>query len=140
MTLPPGARSSQRHWRSDEDEFVCEPEGKLALVEGEGETLLHAGGCAAFPEDTGNGHHLKHQSSAAAVYIEAGSRNPNDTTTCSDIDMRISKADGRFAHKDGTPHPWLHRSHPLHGRAARPDRSLERTSTGDLLGSHVRPH
>jgi uncharacterized cupin superfamily protein len=34
-----------------------------------------------------------------------GSRNPQDLTTCSDIDMMSSNADGRFVHKDGTPYP-----------------------------------
>ena len=104
MTLPPGGWSSQRHWHSDEDEFVYVLEGELTLVEDDAETLLRAGECAAFPKDTGNGHHLKNQSSVIAVYLEVGSRQPNDLTTCSDIDMMSSNADGRFVHKDGTPY------------------------------------
>jgi len=40
-----------------------------------------------------------------AVYLEVGSRNPHDLTTCSDIDMMSSNADGRFVHKDGRPYP-----------------------------------
>jgi uncharacterized cupin superfamily protein len=35
--------------------------------------------------------------------LEVGSRNPNDLTTCSDIDMMSASADGRFVRKDGTP-------------------------------------
>ncbi|OGA10806.1 MAG: transcriptional regulator [Betaproteobacteria bacterium RIFCSPHIGHO2_12_FULL_69_13] len=103
MTLPPGGWSSQRHWHSDEDEFVYLLEGEVTLVENGGETLMRAGDCAAFPKGTGNGHHLINRSSAIAVYLEVGSRNPNDLTTCSDIDMMSSNADGRFVHKDGTP-------------------------------------
>jgi len=103
MTLPPGGWSSQRHWHSDEDEFVYLLEGKVTLVEDAGETLLRAGECAAFPKGSGNGHHLINRSSAIAVYLEVGSRNPNDLTTCSDIDMMSSNADGRFVHKDGSP-------------------------------------
>jgi uncharacterized cupin superfamily protein len=103
MTLPPGVWSSQRHWHSHEDEFVFVLEGELTLVEDSGETLLRAGECAAFPKGTGNGHHLKNLSSVVAVYLEVGSRNPDDLTTCSDIDMMSSNADGRFVHKDGTP-------------------------------------
>jgi uncharacterized cupin superfamily protein len=38
------------------------------------------------------------------VYLEVGSRNPLDLTTCSDIDMKSANADGRFVHKDGTPY------------------------------------
>ena len=104
MTLPPGGWSSQRHWHSDEDEFVYVLEGEVTLVEDHDETLLRAGECAAFPKGTGNGHHLKNQSSVVAVYLEVGSRNSNDLTTCSDIDMMSSNADGRFVHKDGTPY------------------------------------
>ena len=40
-----------------------------------------------------------------AVYLEVGSRNPLDLTTCSDIDMKSANSDGRFVHKDGTPYP-----------------------------------
>ena len=105
MTLPPGGWSSQRHWHSHEDEFVYVLEGELTLVEDEGETLLRAGECAAFPKGTGNGHHLKNLSSVMAIYLEVGSRNRDDLTTCSVIDMMSSNADGRFVHKDGSPYP-----------------------------------
>jgi uncharacterized cupin superfamily protein len=105
MTLPPGGWSSQRHWHTEEDEFVYVLEGELTLVEDDGETLLRAGECAAFPKGTGNGHHLKNQSSVVAVYLEVGSRNRNDLTTCSDIDMMSSSTDGKFVHKDGSPYP-----------------------------------
>ena len=79
-------------------------EGELALIEDGGETVLLAGDCATFPKGTGNGHHLVNKSSAMAVYLEVGSRNPHDLATCSDIDMMSSNADGRFVHKDGAPY------------------------------------
>ena len=41
---------------------------------------------------------------AMAVYLEVGSRQPADLTTCSDIDMMSANADGRFVHKDGAPY------------------------------------
>jgi uncharacterized cupin superfamily protein len=104
MRLPPGGWSSQRHWHSHEDEFVYVLEGELTLVEDEGETVLKAGDCAAFRKNSGNGHHLINRSNAVAVYLEVGSRHPDDLTTCSDIDMMSSNADGRFVHKDGTPY------------------------------------
>jgi uncharacterized cupin superfamily protein len=105
MRLPPGNWSSQRHWHSHEDEFVYVLEGELILVEDGGETVLHAGDCAAFAKNSGNGHHLINRSGAMAVYLEVGSRQPDDLTTCSDIDMMSTNADGRFVHKDGTPYP-----------------------------------
>ena len=104
MTLPPGAWSSQRHWHSHEDEFVYVVEGEVTLVEDEGRTLLHAGECAAFAKNTGNGHHLINESPRVAVYLEVGSRHPDDLTTCSDIDLKSANSDGRFVHKDGTPY------------------------------------
>jgi uncharacterized cupin superfamily protein len=104
MTLPPGNWSSQRHWHSDEDEFVYVLEGEVALIEDGGETVLRAGDCATFAKGTGNGHHMINRSSATAAYLEVGARNPNDVTTCSDIDLMSTNADGRFVHKDGTPY------------------------------------
>jgi uncharacterized cupin superfamily protein len=105
MRLPPGNWSSQRHWHSHEDEFVYVLEGELTLIEDGGETVLRAGDCAAFPKNTGDGHHMINRSDATAVYLEVGSRSPADVTTCSDVDMMSTNADGRFTHKDGGPYP-----------------------------------
>ena len=103
MTLPPGGWSSQRHWHSHEDEFVYVLEGELTLIEDGGESVLRAGDCAAFAKGTGDGHHMINRSAAPAIYLEVGSRHPQDLTTCSDIDMMSAAADGRFTHKDGAP-------------------------------------
>lgn len=105
--LPRGNWSSQRHWHSHEDEFVYVIEGEVILIEDDGETVLRAGDCAAFPKDTGNGHHLINRSDAIATYLEFGSRLPEDVTTCSDVDMKSSNADGRFVRKDGTSYGSL---------------------------------
>ena len=102
--LPPGEWSSQRHWHSHEDEFVYVLAGELVLIEDEGETTLSAGEAAAFPKGTGNGHHMINRSQGDAVYLEIGSRHLEDVTTCSDVDMMSTNADGRFLHKDGTPY------------------------------------
>jgi uncharacterized cupin superfamily protein len=104
MHLPPGNWSSQRHWHTHEDEFVYVLEGEVQLVEDDGETVLRAGDCAAFRKGTGNGHHLINRSGEMAIYLEIGSRMPEDVTTCSDIDMMSTNADGRFVYKDGTPY------------------------------------
>src|SRR5437016_7840639 len=103
MTLPPGGWSSQRHWHSLEDEFVYVLQGELTLVEDEGETILRAGECAAFPKGTGNGHHLKNNSPLQPVYLEVGSRNLNDVIMCSDVGMMSPSTDARFLRKNGTP-------------------------------------
>jgi len=95
MHLPPGNWSSQRHWHSHEDELVYILAGEVVLVEDGGETLLRAGDCAAFAKNTGNGHHLINRSAAMAIYLEVGSRSPDDVTTCSDIDMKSAKNERR---------------------------------------------
>lgn len=105
MRLPPGSWSSQRHWHSHEDEFVYLLEGELTLIEDDGETVLRAGDCAAFPKGSGNGHHMINRSDATAFYLEIGSRSPADLITCSDIDMMSPASEGRFLHKDGKPYP-----------------------------------
>jgi len=66
--------------------------------------LLRAGDCAALPKGSGNGHHLINNSGAMAHYLEVGSRAPADVTTCSDIDIMSTNADGRLVRKDGTPY------------------------------------
>jgi uncharacterized cupin superfamily protein len=104
MRLPPGNWSSQRHWHSDEDEFVYVLEGELTLIEDDAQTVLRAGDCAAFAKNSGNGHHLINQSDRVAVYLEVGSRSPADVITCPDVDMISPSSDGRFLHKDGTPY------------------------------------
>jgi uncharacterized cupin superfamily protein len=104
MRLPPGNWSSQRHWHSHEDELVYVLEGELMLIEDGGETLLRAGDCASFPKGTGDGHHMINRSDRPAVYLEVGSRQPADLTTCSDIDLMSANADGRWIHKDGSPY------------------------------------
>jgi uncharacterized cupin superfamily protein len=104
MRLPPGNWSSQRHWHSEEDEFVYVLDGELTLIEDAGETMLRQGDCAAFPKGTGNGHHMINRSNETAVYLEIGARAAADVTTCSDIDMISANADGRFVHKDGAPY------------------------------------
>ena len=105
MRLPPGQWSSRRHWHTHEDEFVYILKGELTLVEDDGETLLGAGDCAAFPKNSGNGHHMINRSAHEAVYLEFGTRAPDDVIFCADIDMMSASVDGRFTHKDGRPHP-----------------------------------
>ena len=78
--------------------------GRTRRRPGDGETILRAGDAATFPKGTGNGHHLINRSSKTATYLEVGSRQMEDLTTCSDIDMKSANLDGRFVHKDGTPY------------------------------------
>jgi uncharacterized cupin superfamily protein len=109
MTLAPGNWSSQRHWHSDEDEFIWILEGEVTLVTDKARTVLRAGDCAAFPKGVPDGHHLVNESGAPATVLEAGTRSMTDTCTYSDIDMVVSNEDDTYRHRDGTPYVQRHR-------------------------------
>ena len=103
--LQPGAASSQRHWHSHEDEFVMVVSGELTLVTDEGEILMRAGDCAAFPAGRPNGHHLVNRGWGTALFLAVGSRIQNDSATYPDIDLLYDGATDRYTHRDGTPYP-----------------------------------
>jgi uncharacterized cupin superfamily protein len=104
LMLKPGVWSSQRHWHSDEDEFVYVLEGEVALIDDSGETVLRPGDCVAFPKGQANGHHLVNKSGAPALCLEVGSRSPDDVCLYPDIDLRISGREKGFTHRNGTPY------------------------------------
>ena len=102
MHLPPGNWSSQRHWHAGEDEFVVMIAGEAVLLDDNGEHVLRAGDCAAFPMNDGNGHHLQNRSDADCTFIVVGvgAQTGGDYP---DIDMRFT-AEGTYVHNDGTPY------------------------------------
>lgn len=104
VTLEPGALSSLRHWHLNEDEFVMVLTGECVLVEDEGETVMRAGDCAAFPANTPNGHHFINRSGSVAQFLVVGTKAPREVATYSDVDLKV-EIDGttaRFTYKDGT--------------------------------------
>ena len=103
--LPPGAWSSQRHWHTEEDEFVYVLSGELVLVTDAGEQPLAANECAAFPKNRADGHHLINRGTQMAVYLEIGSRSGKDRCDYPDIDLYWDSAVGAYTHKDGSPYP-----------------------------------
>lgn len=105
LRLPPGAWSSQRHWHSAEDEFLYVLSGEVTLIADEGEQVLRAGDCAAFPKNQANGHHLINKSTGPVVVLEIGTRSAEDVCEYPDIDMRIDSRIGHYTHRDGTPYP-----------------------------------
>jgi uncharacterized cupin superfamily protein len=104
LQLPPGAASSQRHWHSNEDEFVFVVSGEVTLVTDKGEEILRAGDCAGFPKNVPDGHQLINKSSGMAVCLEIGTRTGEDVCMYSDIDMMIDGRKGGYTRKDGTPY------------------------------------
>lgn len=102
--LRPGAWSSQRHWHTTEDEFAFVVAGEVVLVTNDGEAVMRAGDCAAFPKNDGDGHHFINRSGSDALLLVVGSDNAHDTCNYPDIDMHLPRGDGDFTHKDGAPY------------------------------------
>jgi uncharacterized cupin superfamily protein len=100
--LPPSAWSSQRHWHTHEDEFIYILEGTLTLVTDAGEEQLCAGDSVGFKKNVPNGHHLVNKSECDVVYLEIGSRHPQDSCEYPDIDLR-GESRG-WVHKNGEPY------------------------------------
>ena len=106
-TLMPGARSSHRHWHSDEDEFLYTLTGGVTLHENDGAQDLAPGTCVCWPAGVANAHQLENRTSDPVTYFVAGSRLPEDEVTYPDIDLHYSRRNGlrTLSHKDGTPYP-----------------------------------
>jgi len=102
-TLPPGSWSSQRHWHSEEDEFVYVISGELTLVTDAGEQPLQAGDCVAFPKNTPDAHQMINRGNKVALYLDIGSRWPSDICRYPDIDLHADR--GGYSHKDGQRYP-----------------------------------
>jgi len=107
VTLPPGAASAQRHWHEQEEEFTYMMAGELVLITDDGEELITAGMMMGFPAGYPNAHHLVNRSSSNAMYMEIGTRRPQDIPHYPDVDLMLSWENGAdvFTHKDGTPYP-----------------------------------
>lgn len=104
-SLPPGARSSLRHWHEVEDEMVFVLSGVLTLVDDTGETEIGPGEAAGFPGGDPNAHHLVNRGSVEARFLEIGTRPREDRCHYADHDMIAHDRDGRtwYARRDGTP-------------------------------------
>lgn len=104
--LPPGARSSFRHWHAAEDEFIYLLSGDLVLIE-DHEIPMSPGDCAAWPAGHPVGHCLENRGDAPACYLVVGTRRQTDTIHYPDHDL-ITHKDGphrRYTHADGRPRP-----------------------------------
>ena len=107
VVLEPGGISSQRHWHEGEDEFVVMLEGEAVLVEDEGETVLRAGDCAAFPKGVAERPSPgQPQRPADCIFVAIGSRIGEGDCHYPDIDLHLRTTARRAAtrHKDGTPY------------------------------------
>lgn len=106
VVLEPGAWSSQRHWHEKEDEFVYIISGKATLVTEDGEEKLGPGMFAGFPAGESNAHRLANDTDQPVVYLEIGTRTPDERAYYPDVEMKAHKVDGKwvFTRNDGTPY------------------------------------
>ncbi len=102
--LPPGAWSSQRHWHTDEDEFIYVLEGEVVLVTDDGEENLRPGDCAGFKAGDTDGHCFQNRSDRDVVLLEVGTRSPTEKAYYPGIDL-VAVAGQGYTHLDGTPYP-----------------------------------
>ncbi len=106
VRLEPGAWSSQRHWHTDEDEFIIIQSGEAVLVTEDGETVMTVGDCAGFPAGVEDGHHLINKSEEDCVFLVVGSRSDSDACDYPDIDLKALPGRysgvGGFTRKDGS--------------------------------------
>lgn len=104
VVIDPGGVSSQRHWHEGIDEFVVMLDGEAMLVEDEGETLMRAGDCAAFPKDRPNGHRLENRGDAPCAFLAIDGRLSEGDCHYPDVDLHWDNANQRYTRKDGTPY------------------------------------
>jgi uncharacterized cupin superfamily protein len=106
--LPPGSRSSFRHWHETEDEFVFVLDGELVLIEDE-ETVLRAGDAAAWKAGVPVGHCLENRSDQHATFLCVGTRAQRGVVHYSDYPVVMSHDEQgrRFQRPDGSPIPQL---------------------------------
>src|SRR5918999_5095665 len=73
-TLRPGARSSDRHWHEDEDEFLYMLSGEATVIEEDGPHPLHPGDAACWPAGTANAHQVVNRSEWPCSFLIFGTR------------------------------------------------------------------
>ncbi len=133
-TLPPGARSSDRHWHSAEDEFLYILSGVAVLIDDAGPQELHPGDSIAWPHGQPNGHHIQNLGTEPLRYLIVGSRVAEDICTYPDSGRRqvnsltgwqVVEADGTVLRQGKLPDSLLNLA-PVWGQAYDPARPLHR--------------
>ncbi|MEM8858691.1 MAG: cupin domain-containing protein [Chloroflexota bacterium] len=102
--LPPGSRSSHRHWHAAEDEFAYILSGELVLIE-ETEILLKAGDFVGWAAGQPIAHCLENRSSEDASILIIGTRAESDVVHYPDHDVIFysDKNGKRFTTLNGDP-------------------------------------
>ena len=102
-TLQPGAKSSEKHWHENEDEFLYVLDGEVTVIEEEVETVLNPGDSACWPAGEPVAHTVANRSAASCSYLIVGTRVTHDACHYPDSGQtlytegeqwRIENADG----------------------------------------------
>lgn len=88
--LPPGSRSSLKHWHQHEDEMIYMLAGEVLVHEGDKTTPLRPGDAATFKAGEPVGHNLENASDAEARYLVVGTRSGADRVTYPDNDCVLA--------------------------------------------------
>jgi len=86
--LPPGARSSERHWHASEDEALFILSGSATVIDDDGEHVLAEGDAAVWRRGDPNAHHLRNDGTAPCRYIVIGARVAGDVCTYPELGHR----------------------------------------------------
>ena len=101
--LPPGSKSSIKHWHAVEEEMIYVLEGAILLHEGDARTRLRPGDAATFRAGVALGHCLENTSNQEARYLVIGTRASTDIVTYPDDDRRL-ELDRRINIRKWTDH------------------------------------
>jgi uncharacterized cupin superfamily protein len=112
QTLAPGSMSSNRHWHSNEDEFLLVLDGAPTLIDDDGAQVLGPGDAVCWPHGEPMGHHIVNRSGGPARFLVAGTRVAHDVCTYpdsgqvlvnGDTDWRLLDGEGRVLHQGALP-------------------------------------
>lgn len=104
--LPPGSRSSFRHWHETEDELIYVLDGEVVLIEDE-EAVLHAGDAAAWKAGLAVAHCLENRSAQPATVLMVGTRAAAGVVHYPDhgLVLRHDENGHQYFRSDGSPVP-----------------------------------
>lgn len=96
QTLQTGARSSDRHYHEEQDEFLYVLSGEATVIEDDGEHPLHRGDAACWPAGEANAHHVVNRSDEPCSYLIFGTRMARDIIHYPDAGRVLYDADGTW--------------------------------------------
>ena len=88
--LPPGSKSSIKHWHAEEDEMIYVLDGEVTLHEGDNVSTLRPGDAATFKAGIGLGHCLVNTSASDVKVLVIGTRAGSETVMYPDDDRVLS--------------------------------------------------